>query len=68
MRLIVTVGCVTFKEQEFNSDHLQCDSVSSKALLFIFKPVQTRPNHGVDLSHNEYAKPQSVNSHRLKYC
>jgi hypothetical protein len=39
---------MTFKEQEFNSDRLQCDSVSSETLLFYFHPVQTRPNHGMD--------------------
>jgi hypothetical protein len=53
---------MTFKEQEYNSNRFQCDFVSLETLIFI-KPVQTRPNHGMDLIHNNYAKPEPVNSY-----
>jgi uncharacterized integral membrane protein len=30
--------------------------------MLSFKPVQMRPNHGMDLIHDNYAKPQPIDS------
>jgi hypothetical protein len=30
--------------------------------ILSFKPVQMRPNHGMDLIHDNYAKPQPIDS------